>query len=202
MGKYKYLWWTDLESTGSKTESYILEWAWIITEARSPFDELSCGSLIVEPADPEWESQMDDFVRNMHTENGLLADIHGGKGVSIEDAEDAIISQMSTVGSKHDFLCAGSGVSHFDRRLITFQAERVSKWLQYPNLDVGVIRRAFEMIKGGKEFADSVYGANIAATSGTKHRAMDDIRDHLNEARVYAQFLEEALHMKGWVSST
>ena len=135
---------------------------------------------------------MGDYVLGMHTGNGLLADIDETP-FGMDDAEMAIISQLSTIGSKHDFLLAGSGVSHFDHRMIDAQMPRVAKWLQYPNHDVGNVRRAFEMLDGGKELVDSTYGSNILATAGTQHRAEDDIRDHLNEWRVYASFLQKAL---------
>lgn len=205
MGKWKYLLWCDLETTGTDSKlDPILEVAWIITRRESPFSELSHGSLVVNPdlnvgppfdgfMTEGWDSRLGDFVRNMHTENGLLDDIAAGRGVSIDDAQEAIISQLSVHGREKDFLLAGSGVSHFDHRMIDAQMPRVAKWLQYPNHDVGNIRRALEMVDGGEEFAAQAYGANIAATGGTQHRALDDIRDHLNEWRVYAAFLKHAL---------
>lgn len=197
MGKWTKLFWCDLETTGTDEKlDPILEVAWIITERFAPWAELSHGSLVVDPncvGLVDWRDRMNDYVLGMHTDNGLLADIEAGPMFSIHDAQDAIISQLSLHGSKKDFLLAGSGVSHFDHRMIAAQMPRVEKWLQYPNHDVGNIRRALEMLKGGPQFADAVYGSNIATTGGVQHRAMDDIRDHLNEWRVYAEFLQWAL---------
>ena len=70
---------------------------------------------------------------------------------------------------------------------------RVDAWLQYPCMDVGVVRRALEMLDGSTALINDTYGANIAATGGTQHRAQDDIRDHLNEWRVYAQCFQGML---------
>lgn len=207
MAKYKKLFWFDLETTGTKEhEDPILEIAWIITDPVPPFTELAHGSLVVDPSieHPGWRKRLEEneYVFNMHTENGLLADIDAGIGHSTEFAEDLVIASLEEHGKKHEFLAAGSGVSHFDRRMIAAQMPRLASWLQYPNHDVGNLRRAFEMLPGGEDFVRQVYGANILATDGTKHRAADDIRDHLNEWRVYSQLLTTTLATVGAQGAT
>lgn len=203
MPKAKFLFWIDLETSGTDEHADpILEAAWIITTRMHPFDELSHGSLVVEPDKnqwPMWRSRMDPFVLKMHSSNGLLDDIdqstwHSSRGVTITDLQEAIVSHLSLHGNKGEYLIAGSGVSHFDRQMIKAQMPLVNEWLQYPSFDVGVLRRCLESLYYGNQFVGEAYGANIIATSGTAHRAQDDIRDHLNEWRIYSAFFQNALN--------
>lgn len=204
MGKWKYLFWIDLEASGSDQEKDpIMEAAWRITEREAPFNVLLSNSCIIDPelgdisANGEWIQRMKDtpeeVVFKMHTETGLLRDISEGEGISAVDAQALIIADLDSIGSKHDYLIAGSGVSHYDRRMIATQWPKVDKWLQYPSLDVGNVRRAFEMVPGGLEFADVAFGSTRTATGGVRHRADADIDDHIGEWRIYAEFLAEAV---------
>jgi oligoribonuclease (3'-5' exoribonuclease) len=66
-------------------------------------------------------------------------------------------------------ILAGSGVSHFDNRFIKVQLPVSSKCLTFWSWDIGAVRRFLECagVKGVK---------NVK-----KHRAMDDIEQHIQD---------------------
>jgi oligoribonuclease len=183
----KFLAWVDLETTGLDPEADpILEIGLIVTPARAPFDELAAYQGVIDPADnfsPVWHGRMNDVVRNMHTRNGLLADIYNG-GFSMARVQAESIALLSQFGKPHDFMLAGSGVGHFDKRFIDAQMSRFASWLQYPVLDVGVLRRA--LVFAGRKDLDSFGTTFKNGPGGKPHRGIDDVRDHLAEWRLYA----------------
>lgn len=190
MADAKYLLWIDLETTGTDDEADpILEVGLIVTGAKPPFEELAEHSWVINPADGaangSWRGRMDDYVREMHTKNGLLNEVEDPEiAVTMARAQAEVTNLLSTVGRKHNFMLAGSGVGHFDRRFIRRQMPEVEKWLQYPNLDIGVLRRAFRFA-GRNDL--TAFGTTLAPGATDKpHRGLDDVRDHLAEWRIYS----------------
>jgi len=188
MARAKYLLWIDLETTGvDQVEDPILEVGMIITESCPPFVDLFQGSWVINPAlsgSDAWDTRLDEYVRNMHTVNGLLNDVGNPEvAVSLGVAQQQIINALDNFGRPHNYMLAGSGVGHFDRRFIETQMPDLAKWLQYPNLDVGVIRRAFSFAKRDDlvEFGTTFEGAD------KPHRGLDDVQDHLAEFRLYCE---------------
>ena len=187
MRHVKYLVWVDLETTGLDPDHHdIIEVGLVLTTASSPFDEIWSLSSCAMPPDLDWESRMGLQVERMHSQNGLLEEVHD-HGRSIRDIELEIINALHVVGRPHEFMLAGSGVSHFDRRFIKTQMGGMDKWLQHPSLDVGTIRRALKF--SGREDLD---GFGMTFNGADKpHRGLADVRDHLNEWRHYAVVFEE-----------
>lgn len=187
MAKAKYLAWVDLETTGTDEHSDpILEIGLIVTEAERPFDVLGEYEAVVDPDParfPAWRTSMVPFVQEMHTKNGLLADISGGRAKSIRKAEAEATMVLANIGREHQFMLAGSGVGHFDRRFLHAQMPAFEGWLQYPNLDVGVLRRAF-MFAGRGDL--DAFGRTFESKDDKPHRGLADVADHLNEWRAYA----------------
>lgn len=188
MARAKYLLWIDLETTGvDHNEDPIIEVGMIVTEASPPFADLFEGSWVINPALAglsSWRGRMGDYVKQMHATNGLLDDVENPDiAVALSVAEEQIINALDSIGRPHNFMLAGSGVGHFDRRFIETQMPFLAKWLQYPNLDIGVIRRALSFAKRDDltEFGTTFEGED------KPHRGLDDVRDHLAEFRLYAQ---------------
>jgi oligoribonuclease len=188
MAKAKYLAWIDLETTGlSEHDDPIIEVGMVVTASSAPFNEIDAFEVVVEPNPtrfPEWRGRMNGYVRTMHTKNGLLADFAIGLSVPVADAEQQMIEVLSGIGRQHSFMLAGSGVGHFDRKFLQQQMPEFDKWLQYPNLDVGVLRRAFSF--SGRGDLDA-FGQTFASKGDKPHRGLADVRDHLNEFRAYAE---------------
>lgn len=188
--------WTDLETTGTKEElDCIIEIGAILTDFEfNPIgdeftivvdpDEFALGRMMKTPA-----------VLNMHMKNGLLQDILDGAGTSIENAQKEMLRWMdNTINSKtrkgpvnkFKFMLAGSGVGHFDKRFIKEELPQVNKLLTFPILDVGMVRRflRFSGVEPSQQPNDQ-----------KNHRALDDIRLHLEEARMYRELFRQYLPM-------
>jgi oligoribonuclease (3'-5' exoribonuclease) len=191
MARAKYLAWIDLETTGvSEHNDPILEVGMVITESKAPFTELGDYEAVIEPNPtrfPNWRGLMGSYVTEMHTKNGLIHDITTGAAKSAARVEQEMIAALSEVGREHQFMIAGSGVGHFDRKFLATQMPEFCGWLQYPNLDVGVIRRAFSFC--GREDLDA-FGQTFATKDDKPHRGLADVRDHLNEMRAYAELFD------------
>jgi len=183
MADPKYFAWIDLETTGIDDRlDPILEIGLIITRTTPPFKTVVAYEAVVAP-EGNWRDRMDDFVLDMHTGNNLLNDIES-HGRLLADVEQEVISLLKEHGRPHNYMLAGSGVSHFDRRFIASQMPGLEKWLQYPNMDVGILRRALKF--SGRRDLDA-FGQTFAISTDKPHRGLDDVADHLNEWRVYAE---------------
>lgn len=166
----KYVW-LDLETTGTDEHlDPILEVGIVITD--DELNELDDRSYIIKPLDG-WQSRLNDYVRDMHTRNGLLADVET-YGEPIAEVEEYLELALSHHGKKHDFILAGSGVAHFDRRFLEAQMPEFTKWLKYYCIDVGVMRRVLCLC--GREDL-------LIEKQEKNHRALDDALYHLEELR-------------------
>lgn len=174
--------WIDLETTGTDEScDPIIEFAMVITEGHAPFEQLDATASIVEPPESGWS--MGPAVVKMHATNGLLRDCFGSKARSLAEVESTSIEVLAEHGKPHDFVLAGSGVGHFDRRFIAAQMPKLDRWFRYYAMDVGVLRRALWSF--GMEDVVSV------RVAGEKtHRALEDINDHIDEMRHYATVLQ------------
>jgi len=188
MARAKFLAWIDLETTGvDPIQDPILEIGMVVTESKRPFEELTYGSWVIDPSVAGhhlWKDRLGDYVGKMHTDNGLLADISDPDiATSMVAAQEQTVLLLEGIGRPHNFMLAGSGVGHFDRAFIKQQMPVLEKWLQYPNLDVGVIRRALSF--AGRSDLDA-FGTTFD-TDDKPHRGLNDIRDHLAEFRIYSE---------------
>ena len=121
-------------------------------------------------------------VLEMHTINGLAADVEAGRGVSVETCDkliDEFLLEYGTRESSHIPL-GGSGISHFDRPFIRKYLPLFDKRVSYWHYDVGVVRRMFILA-----------GARHADDSGKTHRALDDARVHAEEFFWYMDRIKE-----------
>lgn len=188
MSEPRFLVWTDLETTGTdETRDQILEVGMVITQ-QTDLAVLGEFEITVWP----WRATADEikqtvspFVRAMHENNGLWRDAELN-GVPDNRAASEVISWLSKFGSSHEFVMAGSGVAHFDRRFFAARMPRVLDWFRYYSLDMGVIRRSMEY--SGNE--DLLLPRSQA---GKNHRALDDARLHLQE---YRYFLDQVGKLK------
>jgi len=119
---------------------------------------------------------MEPIVLAMHTVNGLIADSWESR-LSIEDVDFQMQKWIKQYTSGDHIPLAGSGVSHFDRFYIKKDLPYFNRYLSYWAYDTGVIRRSLKLFGIDASFAD---------TTGDKtHRALDDIRAHIEEMRRY-----------------
>lgn len=184
MPRAEHLLWIDLETTGVDEKlDPIIEVGAILTNME--LVELSTYSTILVLPERGWKRlQENEYVLNMHTENGLLEDIKTYPNSELPTTykiEREILNWLESEGvSSHKVMLAGSGVSHFDRRFLKVQMPKLEQFLAYPNLDIGVMRR----------FASEICGVEVPAfNEGKTHRGLKDVRCHLQEAEWFRGLL-------------
>lgn len=119
---------------------------------------------------------MDDFVRQMHTTSGLLAEITAST-LSLEEAGQATLDFIRThVPKPRTVPLAGNSIGT-DRRFLSTYLPDIEEYLHYRSIDVSTI----------KELARRWYpeAATNAPAKAGGHRAMDDIRESVAELAYY-----------------
>jgi oligoribonuclease len=167
----------DLEMTGlDHTKDVIVEIATLITD-----DELNVvaeGPDLVVHATDEQLAGMDPFVRDMHTRSGLLELIKGST-VDLEDAGAATLAFIKEhVPEPRSVPLCGNSIG-MDRRFLRAYLPEIEDHLHYRSIDVSTI----------KELARRWYPDDLALAPPKKggHRALDDIRESIDELRFYRQ---------------
>lgn len=167
--------WIDLEMTGlDPTRHVIVEIATLLTD--DDLEIIAEGPDLVVHQSSEALAHMDDFVTNMHTRSGLLPKIETSP-ISVDDAcaqtlefLQAHIPEAGTVP-----LCGNSIGT--DRRFLAAQMPAIEEFLHYRSVDVSTVK---ELIK---RWNPALLSAAPKKAEG--HRAMDDIRESVNELRYY-----------------
>jgi oligoribonuclease len=171
--------WIDCEMTGLDLEKDVLvEIAVLVTD--SELNVIGEGIDLVIAATPEQLVGMNEFVTQMHTNSGLIAEIPSG--ISVSAAEDQIIKYLesaSTVAGKSPL--AGNSVS-VDRSFIARDMPRLNDYLHYRTIDVSSVKEL------ARRWNAKVYFNSPAKTGN--HRALGDIQDSIAELAHYrANFL-------------
>lgn len=172
--------WADLEADGlDRGTSEILEIAVIGTDDQ--LNELFVVNEVLNPSPTAMRNlAVNEMPRAMHEKSGLMADILTGiaeGNLPAAHQVDAIIAaEITKHGSGDPVILAGSGVGHYDSHLLARQMPQTNSLLHYRPTDFGGIRQFYELTTGS---SPSV--ANDLKT----HRAIDDIRCSIEEARAY-----------------
>jgi oligoribonuclease len=168
--------WIDLEMTGLDTAKHtIVEVAVLVTDSELELVDEDGIDLIVH-ASPEELAQMDDFVTKMHTKSGLLPAIEAST-LSLADAGAQVIDYLATMlpGPETAPLCGNSiGV---DRRFLDRYLPEVDQYLHYRSIDVSSFKELC------RRWYPSVYKKRPDKLE--THRALDDIRESIEEMRFY-----------------
>lgn len=169
--------WLDMEMTGLDPQrERIIEVAMILTDGQ--LGELAIGpELVIHQAD-EVLAAMDDWNKSHHGGSGLVARV---KASTIDDAaaEAQLLAFINAhVPAKERPVLAGNSI-HQDRRFVRRYMPALDKRLHYRMVDVSTV----------KELARRWYPAITAKVPQKKetHRALDDIRESIDELRFYKQ---------------
>ncbi len=136
---------------------------------------LDPGFTIVIKPDQSALDTMNDFVRNMHTESGLINEIPNG--VSLADAEFAVLEYiLKFVPAGQSAPLAGNTIGT-DRAFINKFMPRVDAHLHYRSVDVSSIKEL------SRRWFPRVY-FNAPAKNGG-HRALADILESIRELDYY-----------------
>jgi oligoribonuclease len=167
--------WMDLEMTGlDPAKDVIVEIATIVTD-----DELEIVAegpdLVVHQPDDAL-AVMDPVVVDMHTSSGLLDAIKAST-ITLEEAGDATLAFIKEhVPEPRTIPLCGNSIGT-DRRFLAVHLPAIEEHLHYRCVDVSTI----------KELTRRWYPGALEATprKATAHRALDDIRESIEELRWY-----------------
>ena len=165
----------DLEMTGLDIGRHVIvEIATLVTD-----DDLAIvaeGPDLVIHQPPEALAAMDDVVRDMHTRSGLLAAIEAST-LSLEEAGRATLDFLREhVPEPRTVPLCGNSIGT-DRRFLSAHLPEVEEFLHYRSVDVSTIKELC------RRWYPSVLQTAPRKAGG--HRAMDDVRESVNELRYY-----------------
>ncbi len=169
----------DLETTGlDEKVDEILELAVIGTDIElSPIFEFTW--VIQTPDLRATLARIDanPYLSKLHRETGLVRDLASESTVSLAHVENVLVQVVQSTSEK--VILSGSGVSHFDQRFLKVNMPALHSRLAHFTIDVGIMRRAYK---------DWVGVDLVDANEQKTHRALDDVRCHLDEARAFRKF--------------
>ena len=165
--------WVDLEMTGLDPRTCtIVEIATIVTD--QDLNVLAEGpSLVIHPTD-EALAGMSSFVRELHTKSGLLDRIQAST-ITLAEAERETLAFLAAHTTKGVSPLCGNSVWK-DRAFLEAYMPDVVSFLHYRLIDVSTI----------KELVRRWYPPPLHAPKKKEaHRALEDIRESIEELRWY-----------------
>jgi len=169
--------WIDLETTGLDPEtSAILEIATIVTDGN--LNVLAEGPDLV-IRQPEGVLKASDlWCIRQHATSGLFA-ASRRSDVSLEDAEQRTLAAVRRHCLRGRAPLCGNSIC-FDRRFLMRHMPALNQYLNFRNVDVSSIR----------ELAARWFTGRVPSVEKeSKHRALSDIRESIEELRLYKQLL-------------
>ena len=171
--------WIDTETTGLDPDhDLLLEIAVVVT--RNDLSEVGSFDIVIAPDEgvDDAISRMDEFVREMHTSNRLLEDLHGPEAHSprVADALAAGAIDRLTQGHPGPFLLGGNSITH-DRGFLRIHAPQTFARLHYRSIDVSGIEQ--EMTRDG--YSEQIAAWRASFVPSNAHRALGDIRDSIRQ---------------------
>jgi oligoribonuclease len=172
----EYLVWIDCEMTGLNPETECLvEIAAVITDF--DLNVLDEGiDLVIKPRAGTIEA-MGDYVRNMHTESGLINEF--ASGIDLADAEAQVLEYIKKyIPNAKTAPLAGNTIGT-DRMFISRYMPALDDHLHYRNIDVSTIKEL------SKRWYPRAYFQAPKKDGG--HRALADILESIEELKYYRQ---------------
>ena len=170
--------WIDLEMTGLDPEKEkIIEIATLVTD--SDLNVLAEGPNLIISQSKDILDAMDEWNQNQHGSSGLIEEVIKSN-ITEQIAEIETLDFISKyVGENVSPMC-GNTVSH-DRRFLSKYMPELESYFHYRHIDVSSVK---ELIVRWMNQAQS-YQKN------SNHRALDDIKDSINELKHYKKLLFE-----------
>ena len=173
--------WVDCEMTGLDLgRDALVEVAALVTDFE--LNQLGDGvDLVIRPPE-EALTQMDDFVRQMHTTSGLIDEL--AEGVSLEQAESAVLDYVREWVPEPRKAPLGGNTVGTDRGFLARDMPALEAHLHYRVIDVSSIKEL------ARRWFPRAYFAAPAKNGG--HRALADIRESVAELRYYREAVFQA----------
>ena len=173
LNKSKNLIWIDLEMTGLDTQNdNIIEIATIVTN--QDLEIIAEGPEIVINQTKTIMDEMDEWNTKHHGKSGLTDKVLLSK-ISTRDAEIETLNFLKEFANAGISPMCGNSICQ-DRRFLARQMPELEKFFHYRNLDVSSLN-----------ILSNIWRPDIAKSvkKSTKHRALEDIKDSINELKHY-----------------
>lgn len=164
--------WIDLEMTGLDTDrDYIIEIATIVTD--SQLEILAEGPVVAISQTQEVLDAMDEWNTRQHYKSGLAERVLNSP-YSTADAEKMTLEFLARLGPEKKSPMCGNSICQ-DRRFLHRLMPALEQYFCYRHLDVSTVR----------ELARRWYPKGKNFTKESKHLALDDIRESIEELKFY-----------------
>lgn len=173
--------WLDVETTTlDPVTGHLLEVAVLATESDAPnYTEVASQSWVIRPP-TGWADSLDDYVLEMHTRSGLLADVVTN-GRPLAEVEAELVKFLGYFGNPAPGREPIAGFSaHFDLGWLVVHLPKVRRYFSHRTFDASTLR----------QFARDLGRGDVVSTTDTAaHRALADCRQAADCARAVARLL-------------
>ncbi|KAK9511619.1 hypothetical protein O3M35_000243 [Rhynocoris fuscipes] len=167
--------WVDMEMTGLDPETcHILEVACIITDHN--LNTIAEGPNLIIHQPDNILAKMNEWCWKHHSQSGLIQASRDSK-ISVEEAEEQLMCFVSKYTPQGKCPLGGSSV-YMDKLFLLKYMPTFANFLHYRIIDVSTIKelaRRWYAIEGPKKVL--------------RHRALDDIKESINELKYYRRYL-------------
>ena len=169
-----YIVWVDCEMTGLEVSvDEICEIGVVVTDGDLNVQDPGL-QLVIKPSDAAM-ANMGDFVRQMHTDSGLINEIP--EGITMAEAEAQVLEYIKQwVKEERTAPLAGNSIGT-DRMFLNRQMPQLDTFLHYRNIDVSSLKEL------SRRWYPRVY-FQLPKKTGN-HRALADILESIQELRYY-----------------
>jgi oligoribonuclease len=169
----------DLEMTGLEPLRHvIIEIATLITDDNLVV--IAEGPDLVIHATPDQMKEMGDFVTEMHTKSGLITQVEQST-VTMEEAEALTLAFLKEhIAEARSIPLCGNSIGT-DRRFLQEYMPTLEEFFHYRNVDVSTLKELAR--RWNPEVLDAL------PEKATAHRALDDIRESIDELVHYRNTL-------------
>ena len=167
--------WVDMEMTGLNPDTdCIIEVALVITDTQ--LNTLAEGPVLVVHQSDAILDGMDKWNKSTHAKSGLIDKIKASQLTEVDVEAQMIAFLKQHVPSGASPMCGNSICQ--DRRFMARSMPQLEAYFHYRNLDVSTLK---ELVKRWKPDIASGFSKD------SKHEALSDIYDSINELKYYRQ---------------
>ena len=167
--------WIDLEMTGLVPETdVIIEIATLVTDPQ--LNILAEGPVIAVHQSDAILNGMDEWNTKQHGKSGLTQRVRESR-IDSAEAERLTIEFLAKYVPKNKSPICGNSICQ-DRRFLARHMPKLEAYFHYRNLDVSTIK---ELTRRWAPEVSKLY------TKDSKHLAMDDIKDSIDELKFYRE---------------